>query len=295
MWGLDSTVTYKKECVITRVYTCIPLLVHVHFRCVSHATHWNCCFAQEARFKKVVSIPRYHQSSALIQLLNSRCWFLSHDSFWTTGWLELASLIRRRRKFYYIRGCGVFVKNICCWNIWKWGSEQWAENAQLTSIRAVGDTLSPFYLTYTEVASENLYLGLHTACIMIHIFSASACGHCISLEVQHFICLGLFKLTVLTLTDTSSRRMNCHIRLANVLRCNGGERNADDWNARSPQVQPDDASPSNNPKLNHVIRIFTACRTLIITSVICNSLVSVWQLKHIPQGYINDRCHLVFS
>jgi len=186
MWGLDSTVTYKKECVITRVYTCIPLLVHVYFRCVSHATHWNCCFAQEARFKKVVSIPRYHQSSALIQLLNSRCWFLSHDSFWTTGWLELASLIRRRRKFYYIRGCGVFVKNICCWNIWKWGSEQWAENAQLTSIRAVGDTLSPFYLTYTEVASENLYLGLHTACIMIHIFSASALQRVATASVWKF-------------------------------------------------------------------------------------------------------------
>jgi len=32
-----------------------------------------------------------------------------------------------------------------------------------------------------------------------------------SLEVQHFVCLGLFKLTLLTLTDTSSRRMNCHI------------------------------------------------------------------------------------
>ena len=55
-----------------------------------------------------------------------------------------------------------------------------------------------------------------------------------SLEVQHFVCLGLFKLTLLTLTDTSSRRMNCHITLANVLRRNGGERN---WNVQSPQVQ----------------------------------------------------------
>ena len=144
----------------------------------------------------------------------------------------------------------------------------------MTSIGTVGDTLSPYYLTYTE-AFENLYLRPHTDCIMIHIFSASAYGQFGSST----FCLSRSLQTDITDTDR-------YVISAYELSHHACKRFAAQWwgtqlecSVTSSAKSPDGASPSNK---NHVIRIMISCRILIITSVICNSLVSVWQLKHTP-------------